>query len=118
MKLMLTPATDDGNYHEPHVVETQDGKLIGMIRVQNMAGSPPLEDAGVTNFSLAQTESTDGGQTWTTAEPLNFHGSPLHLLAHSSGALICVYGYRQTGYGQRAMISRDNELIQTFCANK
>ncbi len=110
----LYPGTDDGNYHEPHVVETQSGKLIGMIRVQNMQGSPKLEDAGVTQFSLAQTESLDGGQTWSTAEPLNFHGSPPHLLAHSSGALVCVYGYRLEGYGQRAMISYDEGKSWTY----
>ena len=110
----LYPGTDDGNYHEPHVAETQSGKLIGMIRVQNMQGSPKLEDAGVTQFSLAQTESLDGGQTWSTAEPLNFHGSPPHLLAHSSGALVCVYGYRLEGYGQRAMISYDEGKSWTY----
>jgi hypothetical protein len=54
-----------------------------------------------------QTESADGGVTWTRAEPLGFHGSPPHLMLHSSGALVCVYGYRLAPYGQRAMISHD-----------
>jgi hypothetical protein len=34
-------------------------------------------------------------------------GSPPHLLQHTSGALICVYGRREPPYGQRAMFSRD-----------
>ncbi len=59
------------------------------------------------HFSMVQTESTDGGQTWTPAVPLGFHGSPPHLIHHSSGAIVCVYGYRLPPSGQRAMISHD-----------
>ena len=55
-----------------------------------------------------QTDSVDGGKTWSIPKPLGFHGSPPHLLRHSSGVLVCVYGYRQPGYGQRAMLSRDD----------
>ena len=64
------------------------------------------------------------GRTWSVPTPLGFHGSPPHLLAHSSGALVCVYTNRGTeqtdpgaakslrattftGFGQRAMISWD-----------
>ena len=104
----LYPKTVEGNYHEPHVVELSDGKLIGLVRFQGKADalhSP--DDLGLINFSLMQTESTDGGRTWTPATPLPFHGSPPHLLRHSSGLLVCVYGYRLKPYGQRAMISRD-----------
>ena len=35
-------------------------------------------------------------------------GSPAHLIEHSSGALISVYGYREAPFGIRAMISYDN----------
>ena len=56
---------------------------------------------------MVQTESGDGGQTWTPAHPLGFHGSPPHLLRHSTGAIVGVYGYRLAPFGQRAMISRD-----------
>ena len=54
-----------------------------------------------------QTVSDDRGHTWSPPEPLNFHGSPPHLLSHSSGALVCTYGCRQGDFGQRAMVSRD-----------
>ncbi len=60
-----------------------------------------------------QTESTDGGYTWTTARPLGFHGSPPHLLRHSSGVLILTYGYRQEPFGQRAALSYDNGTTWT-----
>jgi sialidase-1 len=93
-------------YHEPHVVELSSGKLLGMIRVEQLTDQRPQD--GLINFSLFQTESSDGGATWTTARPTGIYGSPPHLLRHSSGTLICVYGYRKPGYGQRAMLSRDD----------
>jgi len=102
------------NYHEPHLVELEDGKLVGMIRFQysgyGSGDTPPATDrryAAQIHFSLFQTESGDGGVTWTQAKPTGVYGSPPHLLRHSSGALVCVYGYRRPPYGQRAMISHD-----------
>ena len=103
----LLEGTEPGNYHEPHVAELADGKLVGLIR-SAMAASEGQDDImGELEFSMFQSVSTDGGRTWSRAEPLGFHGSPPHLLVHSSGALVCVYGYRQEPYGERAMLSRD-----------
>ncbi|MDP6113556.1 MAG: sialidase family protein, partial [Planctomycetota bacterium] len=48
----------------------------------------------------------DGGKTWSEARHLRY-GSPPHLLRHSSGALVCVFGFRREPYGQRAMVSTD-----------
>jgi len=104
----LYEGTVEGNYHEAHVGETPDGKLVGLIRLENSRSAGAIEDLGLIHFSLMQTISEDGGRTWSPAEPLGFHGSPPHLLCHSSGALVCVYGFRQEPYGQRAMISRDS----------
>ena len=103
----IYPNTMPTNYHELHVVELPSGKLIGMIRVEN-AQDHSVEDAGIVPFSMMQTESTDEGNTWTEPTPLNFHGSPPHLLRHSSGALVLTYGYRLEPYGQRVAISRDD----------
>jgi len=103
----IIPGTSDEQYHEPHVVELPDGRLLGLIRMQNHGDAPRLEERGLVHFSLIQTESADGGRTWTPAQPLGFHGSPPHLMRHATGALVCVYGYRLPPYGQRAMISRD-----------
>ena len=103
----LHPGTEEGNYHEPHVAEVPDGKLVGLIRFENSGSSTRLEELGLIRFSLMQTISADGGLTWSPAAPLGFHGSPPHVMVHSSGALVCVYGFRQEPYGQRAMISRD-----------
>ena len=113
----LVPGTVEGNYHEPHVAELPDGKLVGLIRVEECDGSKPLEESDVVHFSLVQTTSVDGGRTWTPGEPLNFHGCPPHLLVHSSGALICSYGRRLEPYGERVMISRDgaDSWIYDYC---
>lgn len=99
--------TDPINYHEPHVVELPSRRLLGIIRIQDH-GDKPLTGSGIPTFSLMQTESDDGGCTWTTARPLGFHGSPPHLLRHSSGTLILTYGYRKAPYGQRVAFSYDN----------
>jgi sialidase-1 len=98
--------TTPKNYHEPHVIALPTGKLVGMIRVEQLAVERPAD--GLINFSLFQTESPDGGATWTPARPTGVCGSPPHLLRHSSGALVCVYGFRRPGYGQRAILSRDD----------
>ena len=94
--------TEAANYHEPHVVELSSGKLIGMIRYQHSENIKKYD-----SFTMFQTESNDGGKTWSMAKPTGVSGSPPHLLRHSSGAIICVYGYRKEPYGERAMISYD-----------
>lgn len=105
--------TTNENYHEPHVVETSSGRLVGLIRFEESVDFDELlhrvEDEPIdSRFSLYQTESVDGGATWSMSRPLGVEGSPPHLIRHSSGALICAYGYRQSPYGQRIMISRDD----------
>ncbi len=79
---------------EPHAIELDDGSIIGHLR----------EDK---TFSIQQVISTDGGKTWSKPQHLAF-GSPPHLMRHSSGVLICSYGWRRAGYGQRVMFSTDN----------
>ena len=96
--------TKRDNYHEPHVAELADGRLIGMIRFEGRGQDDPASDY---NFHLFQTASDDGGRTWTRARPTGVYGSPPHLLRHSSGAILCAYGYRRPPYGQRVMISHD-----------
>lgn len=89
----------DKDFSEPHVVELPSGKLLAMLRYNGNR---------YVKFSLFQTESLDGGITWTPPKQTEAHGAPPHLLYHSSGAVICVYGYRLKPYGQRAMVSYDD----------
>lgn len=104
----LTPKTVAEHYHEPHVVALPHGRLLGLVRIQDHGDAPRLAAAGIPHFSMMQTTSEDGGRTWTTPVSLGFHGSPPHLLRHSTGALVAVYGYRLAPYGERAMISYDD----------
>ncbi len=103
----LAEGTDETNYYEPHVVQIEGDHLLGLIRIQNGEEEGRLEGLGIESFSMAQTRSRDGGVSWSRAEPLNFHGSPPHLFRHSSGTLVCVYGYRLEPFGERMMLSAD-----------
>lgn len=87
------------NSCEPHMIELSDGTLICHIR---------MEGGGF--FSTYQSESTDGGLTWSKPHALlpKRGGAPAHLLKHSSGVLISAYGYREKPYGIRVMLSNDN----------
>jgi hypothetical protein len=91
----LPPGVVYSRCHEPHVVELDDGELLGAIRVEGP-------------FSVWLSRSGDGGKTWSTMEDVGCLGSPPHLLRHSSGAIVCAFGYRTPAYGQRCMISYDN----------
>lgn len=83
---------------EPHAVALDDGKIIVHIRVQNDAV-----------FTIYQSESTDGGRTFTPAHQILSErgGAPAHLLKRRDGTLISVYGYREAPYGIKAMFSFD-----------
>jgi len=87
---------------EPHTVELADGRLLTHIRVQKV-GAEAM-------FTIFQSESTDKGKTWTKPVQLlpKLGGSPPHILKHSSGALVCTYGYREAPFGVKMMISFDN----------
>jgi hypothetical protein len=105
----LVPGTAWGCYHEAHAAELPDGRLIGMIRLQNCGGpGGDVTKVGLVDFSVLQTESKDHGRTWSLPRGLGFHGSPPHLLVHSSGTLVLTYGYRLQPFGQRVALSRDS----------
>ena len=84
-------------FHEPHVVETADGKLVGMIRPHGQPG----------DRVRWQTASADGGKTWTQTRPTKIWGLPPHLIRLRDGRLLLTYGHRRKAFGQRACLSRD-----------
>ncbi len=98
----VAPRTTAADYHEPHLVELPSGRLIAAIRVEERSGT-----SGMPPFTVMQTESADGGVTWSVPRWVGFSGSPPHLVRHSSGALVMTYGYREKPFGQRVAISRD-----------
>jgi len=82
---------------ELHAAETADGRLVGMIR----------READPGKGFLWQTESADGGRTWSEAHQTKLWGHPPHLLALGDGRLLVSYGHRRKPFGQRACLSRD-----------
>ena len=88
----------EGKYHELHMVEAANGRLIAQIRNHNP------KDAGET----LQSESSDGGATWSPPHSIGVWGLPSHLLRLSDGRLLMSYGYRRKPYGNQVRISSDH----------
>ncbi len=90
---------------EPHAIETADGSIICHFRVEvyPTGGKERV-------FTTFQSISKDGGRSWSEPRQLlgRVGGAPAHLLHHSSGTLISVYGCRDNPYGVGAMFSTDN----------
>jgi sialidase-1 len=85
-------------YHELHQVEASDGTLI--VHIRNHSKQNERE--------TLQTESRDGGKTWSTPHPIGVWGLPSHLLRLKSGKLLMSYGYRRSPFGNQARVSGDN----------
>ncbi len=85
-------------YHELHAVEAGDGTLIVQIRNHNKA------NAG----EILQSESSDGGKTWSVPHSIGVWGLPSHLLRLRDGRLLMTYGHRRAPFGNQARISTDN----------
>lgn len=86
------------HYHEPHVVELPDGKLVAMFRYQ-----PPDKE----QHFMRQSESADGGKTWSQTRATPLWGYPPHLIRLDDGRLVVTYGRRKAPFSERACISRD-----------
>lgn len=85
---------------EPHTIVLPNGKIIVHIRVTG---------GNKYNYTIFQSESNDGGKTFTDPHPIGLeHGAPAHIIRHSSGVLISSYGYRSEPYGERVMFSADD----------
>ena len=85
------------DYHELHAVETTDGRLIAHIRNHSRQNSR----------ETLQSQSDDGGRTWTTPHPIGVWGLPSHLLRLRDGRLLMSYGYRRPPFGNQARLSED-----------
>jgi sialidase-1 len=88
-------------YHELHAVEAADGMLIAQIRNHSAANKG----------ETLQSESKDGGKTWSEPHPIGVWGLPSHLLRLRDGRLLMTYGHRRKPYGNQARISKDNGKI-------
>jgi hypothetical protein len=84
-------------YHELHAVETDDGRIVAQIRHEGKVD---------TNWTL-QTESADGGKTWTIPRSITF-GIPSQLQKLRDGRLLMTYGHRRKPFGNQARVSTDH----------
>ena len=69
-------------------MEAQDGTLIVHVRNHNKTHER----------ETLQTESTDGGRTWSVPRSIGVWGLPSHLLRLQDDRLVMVYGYRRKPY--------------------
>ena len=92
------PSDDPGEYHELHAVEAANGTLVAHIRNHNSSNSR----------ETLQSESTDGGKTWSVPHPIGVWGLPSHLLRLRDDRLLMTYGYRRKPFGNQARISTDH----------
>ena len=93
------PLGAEGDCHEPYAIQLSDGTILGSVRYHH--------GKGVAKTRTFLFSSNDNGKTWSEAEFVNEWGSPPHLLEHSSGAIILVYGKRSEVMGQYARASLD-----------
>ena len=92
---------------EPHALCLPDGKILVHIRVHNRDDGR-REHTSI--FTLYQSESCDGGKTFTKPHPISDDmalGAPAHLLRLKDGRIISVFGFRSEPYGVKAIISCD-----------
>ena len=90
---------DDFNeYHELHIVEAANGRLVAQIRNHNK----------LNGRETLQTESNDGGRTWSVPHAIGVWGLPSHLVRLRDGRLLMTYGHRRPPFGNQARVSEDH----------
>ena len=86
------------NYHELHGVEASDGRIVVQIRNHNKNNAR----------ETLQTESADGGKTWSEPRAIGVWGLPSFLLRLRDGRLLMTYGHRRDPLGNQARLSEDH----------
>ena len=92
------PGDDFSDYHELHAVEAADGGIIAHIRNHNKSNER----------ETLQSESRDGGKSWSLPRSIGAWGYPSHLLRLSDDRLLMSYGHRRDPIGNQARVSEDH----------
>ncbi len=95
----MFPVPEDGkmlSFDEPHVVEARDGKLVLLFRDCNKPNK------------LWQSESIDGGKSWSSPRRTPIQGYPPHLIRLHNDWLVVSYAKRWAPFGTYACISKDD----------
>lgn len=130
---LLLPVTDIPEWHRIYLLRSRDGGATWDVGAR-IAGSPNrqfsepcivragerlvvlMREEG-TGF-IHQSDSWDGGESWTSPRPTPMWGCPPHLLALGDGRLLCSYGHRRPPYGIRACISEDGGEMWDVAAER
>ena len=86
-----------GDYHELHAIQCASGKIVAQIRNHNETNKG----------ETLQTESTDGGKTWSIPRSIGVWGLPSQLIRLRDNRLLMSYGYRRKPFGNQARFSDD-----------
>ncbi len=99
-KVPKNPETWKSRYafmSEPVCLQVEQRRIIALARY-----------ADGTDIALRQTESEDGGRTWSEPHSTGMPGYPPHVMKLNNGWLVASYGRRIAPMGERACISKDN----------
>jgi hypothetical protein len=91
----LVAAGDGHAFEEPAILRGRGDRLVMVLR------------DNVTR-RLHRCLSTDAGRSWSAPEPLPVTGYPAHLLRLGDERILMTYGWRQPGFGIRAVLSEDD----------
>lgn len=99
---------------EPYAFEASPNNIICFIRADSES-----------DFTTYETHSADGGKTWSEPRQIldRAEGAPSHIMRHSSGVLVAVFGHRARPFGIKAIFStdegktwRDNQYLVEYPA--
>ena len=87
---------DAAEAHEPHVAELKDGTLVAQFRYHG------------DKWCTLQSESADGGKTWSAVHETGILGVPSHLLPLQDGRLLSTFSNRRKApFVECAVLSAD-----------
>ncbi len=98
ISVIPSPVKPDGRtiLNESHLLEVAPDHIVAMFRATEADIAP-----------ICQSESNDGGHTWTPIRELPVAGLPPQLLKLRNGVLMCSFGHRKSPYSIRAIFSHD-----------
>ena len=121
---ILLPLSDVPQYRSVFVVESQDGgQSWGQPKLVASEAGHEFEEPAIIQGQgdriilvlrdnatrrLHQCISEDCGRHWAAPKPMPVTGYPAHLLRLADTRLLLTYGWRQPGYGIRAVLSDDD----------
>ncbi len=94
-------------FYEGGIVQTDTGRIICMIRAHLPVPEGQEPGAGLSTY-IYQSQSDDGGATWTEPKETDLWGHPAQLMVLKSGRILCAYGHRKLPFGIRVAYSEDD----------